>query len=162
MLRRLRPSVTLVSFLTGNYPLGQARYAADALERVLRAVPHPLLLTDPPSDDWYPPSAVPTPAQCMNATGATLGRCALRLTPAIRASLVQIQAMVNRDAFPAIPTLQWFCASEICPTVIAGTVTSEDGNHITPQYARLLAPRMAGQLSPILRRIWRREALAHP
>lgn len=155
-IRRLHPSATVVSFLTGNFARGQAAFAAAALQRVLRAVPHPVVLADPPSDDWYTPT-VPTPAQCMSAPGANLGSCALRETPAIRASLAGIQAMVNRDGYPAIPTLQWFCAGGICPTVIGDTVTSEDGNHITPQYAALLAPRLAGRLRPILHRLWRQE-----
>jgi hypothetical protein len=152
-LRRLRPSVTVVSFMTGNYTLGQAGFAAQALERVLRAVPHPVVLADPPSDDWYA-QTVPTPAQCMSTAGANLGQCALHVTPAIHASLLRIQAMVNHDGYPAIPTLQWFCAADTCPTVVAGTVTSEDGNHITPEYAQLLAPRLVTHLRPTLTRIW--------
>lgn len=153
VLRRLHPAVTLVSFLTGNYTVAQAPFVAGALQRVLRAVPHPVLLADPPSDDWYTPT-VPAPSECMSSAGATIGACALRLTPAIRASLVQIQAMLERDRYPAIPTLQWFCAAGICPTVIDGTVTSEDGNHITPEYAQFLAPRLATRLAPVLARIW--------
>ncbi len=155
-IRRLRPSATVVSFMTGNYSVTQAAFAANALQRVMRAVPHPVVLADPPSDDWYLPT-VPTPAQCMGSPGADIGRCALHETPAIRASLTQIQSMVNRDGYPAIPTLQWFCAQGICPTVVGGTVTSEDGNHLTPQYAQLLAPRLATRLRPILHRLWRQE-----
>jgi hypothetical protein len=153
-LRSLRPSATVVSFLTANFDTSQATFAAHALQRVLRAVPHPVLLADPPSDDWYT-ITVPTPEQCMGSTGANLGSCALYETPAIHASLAAIQAMANRDSYPAIPTLQWFCAGGVCPTVVDGTVTSADGNHITPEYARLLAPRLANQLLPILARLWR-------
>jgi hypothetical protein len=156
-IKRLHPSATVVSFMTGNYTVAQASFAAAALQGVLRAVPHPIVLADPPNDDWYVPT-VPTPAQCMSSQGANIGRCALHETPAMRASLTQIQAMVNRDEYPTIPTLQWFCAQTICPTVIAGTVTSEDGNHLTPEYAQWLAPRLAGRLGPILRQMWREES----
>ena len=155
-LAKLRPSATVVSFLTGNYTLAQAGLAARLVERVMQAVPHPVLLADPPSDDWYVDN-VPTPSQCMSAAGANLGRCALHVTPAIRASLTSIQAMVDRHGYPAIPTLQWFCDQGICPTVIDGTVTSEDGNHVTPQYARLLAPRLTQRLRPVLRALWNAE-----
>lgn len=155
-IRRLRPSATVVSFLTGNYTLAQAQFPADALQRVLEAVPHPVVLADPPSDDWYTPT-VPTPSQCMTSSGANMGSCALHETPAIRASLTQIQAMVDRDSYPAIPTLQWFCADAICPTAVGGTVTSEDGNHVTPQYAQVLGPRLAGRLRPILQQLWRQQ-----
>jgi hypothetical protein len=153
-LAKLRPSATIVSFLTGNYTVAQAPLAERLVARVMRAVPHPVLLADPPSDDWYVDN-VPTPAQCMAAPGATLGRCALHLTPAIRATLERIQALVVRHGYPAIPTLQWFCDGDLCPTVVAGIVTSEDGNHLTPQYAQALAPRLTDRLRPILHALWR-------
>jgi hypothetical protein len=156
VLARLHPSATIVSFLTGNYTVSQAGLAARLVARVMRAVPHPVLLADPPSDDWYVDN-VPTPAQCMAAAGANLGRCALHLTPAIRASLQSIQAVVLSHHYPAIPTLQWFCDGDLCPTVIGGIVTSEDGNHITPQYAQALAPRLTNRLRPILADLWRAE-----
>ena len=155
-IARLRPSATVVSFMTSNFNLSQASSAATYVQRVLDAVPHPVLLADPPSDDWYT-NTVPTPAQCMATPGANQGTCALRETAPIRASLTQIQAMVNRDGYAAIPTLQWFCAAGTCPSVIDDTVTSEDGSHITAAYAKLLAPRLANQLRPILRRLWRSE-----
>lgn len=159
VIARLRPSATIVSFLAGNYTVSQAGLAARLVARVMRAVPHPVLLADPPSDDWYV-NNVPTPAQCMAAPGANLARCALHLTPAIRASLQRIQAMVVSHGYPAIPTLQWFCEGDLCPTVIGGIVTSEDGNHITPQYAQALGPRLANRLRPILANLWRAEARA--
>jgi hypothetical protein len=62
--------------------------------------------------------------------------------------------MVNTDRYPAIPTLQWFCADDICPAVVSDTVTTEDGNHITPQYIQLLAPRLTNRLRPILHHLW--------
>ena len=159
VIARLRPSATIVSFLTDNYTVAQAGLAARLVARVMRAVPHPVLLADAPSDDWYV-NNVPTPAQCMAAPGANLARCALHLTPAIRASLQRIQAMVVSHGYPAIPTLQWFCEGDLCPTVIGGIVTSEDGNHITPQYAQALGPRLANRLRPILAELWRAEARA--
>lgn len=159
VIARLRPSATIVSFLTDNYTVAQAGLAARLVARVMRAVPHPVLLADAPSDDWYV-NNVPTPAQCMAAPGANLARCGLHLTPAIRASLQRIQAMVVSHGYPAIPTLQWFCEGDLCPTVIGGIVTSEDGNHITPQYAQALGPRLANRLRPILAELWRAEARA--
>ena len=156
-LAKLRPSATVVSFMTGNYTVAQAGLAERLVQRVMRAVPHPVLFADPPSDDWYVDN-VPTPSQCMSSPEANLGRCALHVTAAIRASLQSIQAMVNRDGYPAIPTMQWFCDGDICPTVIGGTVTSEDGNHVTPQYARVLGPRLTNRLRPVLHALWRAEA----
>lgn len=154
-LRKLRPSATIVSFLTGNYSVAQAALPAEVLQSVMAVVPHPILLADPPSDDWYQ-QTLPTPAQCMATAGNNLGTCALSETAQMRAALAKIQAMVNRNHFPAIPTIQWFCADLICPTLIDQTVTSVDGNHITADYSRLLAPRLANWLRPILQRLWRK------
>ena len=152
-IRRLHPSATVVSFMTGNYKVAQANVAANEVQSVLQAVPHPIVLADPPSDEWYV-NKLPSPEQCMSSRGANIGRCALHVTPDMTASLTQIQSMLDRDGYPAIPTLQWFCAEGICPTVIDRTVTTEDGNHITPQYAQLLGTRLAGRLGPILKQLW--------
>jgi hypothetical protein len=44
----------------------------------------------------------------------------------------------------------------LCPAIVDGTVTTDDGNHLTPQYIQLLAPRLANRLRSILHRIWAR------
>lgn len=148
----IHPSATVVSFMTANFTVPQASLAAAELQRVLRAVPHPVLLADTPSENWYQHN-VADPKTCLRSPGANQGTCAMPEVAQVRATLAHIQAMVNRDGYPAIPTLQWFCADDICPTVIDDTPTTEDGNHITDRYASLLAPRLANRLRPIL--AWR-------
>lgn len=153
----IHPSATVVSFMTANYTVAQASVAAAVLQRVLRAVPHPVLLADTPSENWYGQGGA-SPGKCLSSPGASQGTCAMPEVAQVRATLTHIQAMVNRDGYPAIPTLQWFCADRICPAVIDHTPTTEDGNHITAQYARLLASRLTNRLRPILTWLWRTQA----
>jgi hypothetical protein len=157
VIRRLHPSATIVSFMTSNLTPAKAPWAAAALDGVLRAVPHGLLLADPPNYNVSSGTS-DTPGECLAAAGSNLGTCARQEPPAMRATLPAIQAMARQDGYPAVPTLQWFCAGGICPAVIDGTVASEDGSHITSQYSMLLAPLLTDAIRPLLGGLWLREA----
>ena len=156
MIRRLHPSATLVSFMTSNLAASQAQWAAAALQGVMRSVPHPVLIADPPNYNWYS-RATNTLYSCLSAAGDNVGTCARFETPQMQATLTAIQTMTHRDSYPVVPTPQWFCAHQVCPAVIDDTVTSEDGSHVTSQYSRLLGPLFADDLRPTLGAIWSRE-----
>lgn len=153
----IRPSATIVSFMTSNFATAQAAWAARTLEGLLLRLPHRILIADPPNYNWYTHSSQ-TPAACLASAAATRRSCARPETPQVRVILGAIQRMTLRARIPTIPTLQWFCADGICPAVIDRTVTSEDGSHITSQYSRLLGPLLAAQLRPILDATWSRES----
>jgi hypothetical protein len=61
--------------------------------------------------------------------------------------------MLGPTRHPSIPTLQWFCADSICPSVINNTLTTHDGDHLTMEWsadlARLLAPEMRRVLAKL-------------
>jgi peptidoglycan/LPS O-acetylase OafA/YrhL len=41
---------------------------------------------------------------------------------------------------------RWFCADGLCPSVVGDFITMRDSEHMTPDYARWLAPAVAEQL----------------
>lgn len=49
-----------------------------------------------------------------------------------------------------IATTEWFCISGQCPIFVGGVIVRRDGNHITAEYARKLAPLLDSALAPIL------------
>lgn len=105
----------------------------------------------------------PVCGACMAAAAAGAELLSPRPIQAVRQAVAQARARAAIPA-PLTPPSPGAAGPDVASSCLPtfGPGTSEDGNHITPQYARFLAPRLAAQLSPILRRIWRREALAHP
>ena len=52
-----------------------------------------------------------------------------------------------RDAgIGAVDAERWFCAADLCPSVVGNFITMRDSEHITPDYARWLAPALAEEL----------------
>ncbi len=41
---------------------------------------------------------------------------------------------------------RWFCADGLCPSVVGRYITLRDSEHMTPDYARWLAPAVAEAL----------------
>ena len=53
----------------------------------------------------------------------------------------------------SIPTLQWFCADGVCPSVVNHTLTTHDGDHLTMEYSADLSPLLAPEMRRILARL---------
>jgi hypothetical protein len=64
-----------------------------------------------------------------------------------------IDAMLNQTHHLSIPTLQWFCADGVCPSVINDTLTTHDGDHLTMEYSADMAPLLAPEMRRILARL---------
>jgi hypothetical protein len=61
-----------------------------------------------------------------------------------------IATMLGHTNHPSIPTLQWFCADGICPSVINHTLTTHDGDHLTMEWSADLAPLLAPEMRRVL------------
>jgi peptidoglycan/LPS O-acetylase OafA/YrhL len=146
--RKLHPLATIVAFqLT---PAMEQRRSATtgALQSVLAQVRSGVLLADPPGQDQQP-------SACISQTGANLGQCAAHVPSGYVPLMHSLSAMLTRTHHPGIPTMQWFCASGVCPMVIDNTLTTRDESHLTMQYSTDLAPLMGDVLKPILARLER-------
>lgn len=52
----------------------------------------------------------------------------------------------RRAGIRSVDAYRWFCAFNLCPAVVGNFVTLRDTHHMTPDYSRWLAGRLAVQL----------------
>lgn len=83
------------------------------------------------------------PAACLSDGGTDLGDCALPPQPRA-ASQARVLMRAGRDAGATVVDAQrWFCGDDLCPAVVGPYVTLRDKEHMTPEYARFVAPSVA-------------------
>ena len=76
---------------------------------------------------------------------ATFASCTFPITDAAQAD-TQSAATAAIAGAAYLPTLQWFCTADRCPTVVGTTVAYRDSNHITRTYAAQLSRPFAAAL----------------
>jgi hypothetical protein len=139
-VRRLHPQAIVVSEAWSGWGSDAAAGVARQLRDLAPLTSRLIVLEDPPSRPW-------AALDCLLARGATLGSCAFRV-PAVESA---VYASVQREARAAragyVPTLQWFCARGLCPSVVGTIVTYRDSSHITATYAGVLADPLAARLA---------------
>jgi peptidoglycan/LPS O-acetylase OafA/YrhL len=92
------------------------------------------------------PHIAKNPVDCLLANGATFGSCTFRLERAQLAihNGVRYSAIVHRVTF--LPTLQWFCLDQKCPTVVGNTIAYQDEDHMSATYGAELAAPFASEI----------------
>ena len=144
-VRRLHPRAVVLSQAWSAWgPVGVASVARE-LRDLAPLTQRLAVIEDPPARDR-------AALDCLLARGATLGSCAFRVTPAEAAAYSSVQREARAARAGYVHTLQWFCASGVCPTVIGTIITYRDTTHITDTYARLLAGPLAAALDAATRR----------
>ncbi len=143
-VKRLHPRAIVVSQAWSGWgPEGAAALAREL--RDLAPLTHHLTVVEDP------PARKRAALDCLLARGATLGSCAWRVTPGEAA----VYAAVRRDASTAgaryVPTMQWFCARDLCPAVVGTIVTYRDTSHVTATYVRVLADPLGSLLAAATR-----------
>jgi len=99
-----------------------------------------------------PPTQLRKTSQCVTTPGATQRTCATPVTAAYVNLVRHIEAMLIHTHHRFIPTLQWFCAEGICPSVIDHTLTTHDGDHLTMNWSADLGPLLAPEIRRVLAR----------
>ncbi|MDE3134575.1 MAG: acyltransferase [Acidobacteriota bacterium] len=141
---RLRPAATLVDFkLSGGFLENNPASTASELAAVLAQVRNGVWLQDAPGQARMT-------AGCITAAGATQRSCSSPIPSGYMRLMQQIQPLLR--GHPAIPTLQWFCADGLCPSVVDHTLTTHDGDHLTMEYSAELAPLLAPEMRRVLAR----------
>jgi peptidoglycan/LPS O-acetylase OafA/YrhL len=143
-LKALHPIATIVSFKLGNALQRDPSSTVADIRQVMTSVPNAVYLADFPDDN------MPKPALCIPRNGATLRSCSTHESSRYRPLMQGLSSMASQLHDPAIPTIQWFCAHRICPTIIDNTLVTHDGDHLTMEYSADLGPLLAGALQPIL------------
>ncbi len=110
----------------------------DALARVvaqLRAMGSQVLVLGPVAD---PHSSAPT---CLSAHLDDAGACAPARSVAVNDDGIGAEQRVTTAAGGSYADLtDLFCTPERCPLIVGDTLVFRDDNHVTTQYAQLLAP----------------------
>lgn len=84
---------------------------------------------------------------CLSRRDVDLGDCLFSpddLHGQIQRSLLRAG---QRAGAVGVDAHRWFCANEKCPSVVGDTITMRDKEHVTPDYARELAPAIATALT---------------
>jgi peptidoglycan/LPS O-acetylase OafA/YrhL len=141
---KLHPVATLVSFkLSGGYLESHTSTTVSDLRSVLTTVTHGVWIEDPPGQTQKT-------SNCITAAGATQRSCSAPVTSGYTQLVRGIQSMLSAGRRLSIPTLQWFCANGICPSVVNHTLTTHDGDHLTMEYSADLAPLLGREMRRIL------------
>ena len=140
---RLHPEATFVNFLF-TWQFESKIGSTVGYERsVLSEVTNGVYLADHPAQDVEP-------TDCIYRPHATMGECSARVTSGYIAMMKAMGAMTAETHHPAVPTMQWFCASGICPMIINQTLVSRDKDHMTEQYSSELAPLLDAEVDRVL------------
>jgi hypothetical protein len=143
-VRRLHPQVVVLSqFWSSSEESGAAAIGRE-LRDLAPLTRQLIVLEDPP--------AHPRPTlDCLLARGATIGSCTFPVTPAEAATYASMRPQVRAAHARYLPTLQWFCARGLCPTIVGTIITYRDTTHITNTYASVLAEPQAIVLDRAIR-----------
>jgi hypothetical protein len=85
------------------------------------------------------------PDQCLG-TATTQGSCLWPLDPRRAAEAVATKSLAQALHVQYFDITNWFCDQGLCPSVIAGFIPYTDGEHVTPEYAKFLAPSISAAL----------------
>ena len=85
------------------------------------------------------------PIDCLLAPNATLGSCTVSATN-LAANHNAVRSLTQADGVSYLPTLQWFCYDNLCPTVIGNIIAYTDAGHISNTYANYLSVPLAKEL----------------
>jgi hypothetical protein len=145
-IRQLHPAFVIVAQY--NDPRVPTQQMYDGLDTELTAfakiAPKVIVMEDDPRH----PAILPVP--CLGAAGATLGSCAFPFGPDLQAEHAQIAQIVASHGDIYLPTLQWYCYSDLCPMVVGRTVVYRDTEHMTITYSNQLAPAVSAALAAIV------------
>ncbi|HEX3804967.1 MAG TPA: acyltransferase family protein [Solirubrobacteraceae bacterium] len=139
----LHPAATIVTFKLGSALQKHPVSTVADIRDVLKRVPSGVYLADPPAQ-------AEQPATCITKPNATLRSCSAEEPASYPTLMKDIAKMTHQIHDPAMPTVQWFCADQICPTIVDRTLTTHDGDHLTMEYGADLAPVLGHELGPIL------------
>ncbi|WP_431728852.1 acyltransferase family protein [Verrucosispora sp. TAA-831] len=96
-----------------------------------------------------PPPLGPDPKTCITRLSAPRD-CVSTISAEYRSYAEADRRVWGAKGSWYVPTTDWFCLSGRCPIFIGGVIVRRDGNHVTSDYARRLAPLFDDALTPVL------------
>ncbi len=83
---------------------------------------------------------------CLSLGRPDLGDCAFEPGPYAEREAATSFAAARDAGVGFVDAERWFCSDGICPSVVGDFITMRDSEHMTPDYARWLAPAVAEAL----------------
>ncbi len=83
---------------------------------------------------------------CLTRGSPDLGDCLLSAGRAARSYDRASYAAARESGAGVVDVRRWFCVDDECPAVVGSFVTMRDREHVTPDYARWLAPALGRAL----------------
>jgi peptidoglycan/LPS O-acetylase OafA/YrhL len=93
-----------------------------------------------------PPAVTEHPGRCLSERGATLKGC---LSPEDKLSLTFIDSLrqaAHNKGIQFVETGSWFCADDVCPSVVGDYIAHRDRTHISQSYAGYLTDELEAQI----------------
>jgi hypothetical protein len=136
-IAKLHPNVIIIGSYTDTkyWARGEATIIAQLKPLTKRVI----LLSDTP---W-----IPEPAGCLLKPGANQGTCLWQERSSRIQAAAQTKAIAGAAHVNYIDVTPWFCDDGLCPSIINDIIPYKDGAHVTPQYAKFLAPAMTSALN---------------
>lgn len=86
------------------------------------------------------------PGACLSDADRDLGDCALAPQQRAVAHTRALERAGRAADATVVDASRWFCVDDLCPAVVGQFVTLRDKEHMTPEYARFIAPSVAARL----------------
>lgn len=140
-IRDLRPDLLVISnsvnpstLVGADVAMDEGSWAADLaaiLRPLIKDARHTVIISPPPPDrtlsECYAPHRSPT-------------ECVGRITDQWRARARTDKNVAEQLGAIWLDSSLWFCFQSYCPSFIDGVVVKVDNTHMTPKYARRIAP----------------------
>jgi hypothetical protein len=138
-VRRLHPSVVVLSQFWSNWGAGGVAAMSHEIADVSPLTSRVVLIEDAPG-------RTTAAVDCLLARHATLGSCTFAINDRQQQTYRSMRRAARDGGARYVPTLQWLCSRNRCPTVVGTIITHRDRTHITATYARLLARPLADEV----------------
>jgi len=103
----------------------------------------PILVEDTP----WPGQTIPT---CLSRNYTNVHVCSPTVTNAYRVDMFEMMQDFDKAGENVVWVRNWFCANNLCPTIVGNLLVYRDDNHITVTYGSFVAPLLDNAVGPFI------------
>ena len=103
----------------------------------------PILVEDTP----WPGQTIPT---CLSRNYTNVHACSPTVTNAYRVDIFEMMQDFDKAGENVVWVRNWFCANNLCPTIVGNLLVYRDDNHITVTYGSFVAPLLDSAVGPFV------------
>ena len=103
----------------------------------------PILFEDTP----WPGQTIPS---CLSRNYTNVHECSPTVTNAYRTDMFEMRQDFDRAGENVVWVRHWFCANNLCPTIVGNLLVYRDDNHLTVTFASFVAPLLDEAVGPFI------------